>query len=142
MKKIIILLLLCLSIVSVNAQRGRLKTLAVDTVKGNVTKAVAEIPITGTYNSLFISVQVDRISTAAGGTLYLKSGLDSTSAIVVSQVTNPTYGFAPNDTLTTADVATQYLNIAIPDPEATTYQILCDGDVNDTIKITTKYFIK
>lgn len=124
------------------AQRGRLKTLAVDTLKGNNNQTLGVIPITGTYESLFITVKMDRISTAAGGTLYLKSGAETASVLDNNQATNPAIGFAPNDTLTTTDVATQYWNIYIPNPEATLYHIFGDGDANDTVKITTKYYIK
>ena len=142
MKKILTLLVLLTLALGVSAQRGRVKTLTVDTLKGNNNATLAEIPITGSYQSLFIKVKIDRISTAAGGTLYLKSGLDSASVLVNNQLTNPNIGFAPNDTLATTDVATQYWNIYIPNPEATTYHIFGDGDANDTIKVTTKYFIK
>lgn len=142
MKRILTLLVLFTLVLGASAQRGRVKTLTVDTLKGNNNQTLAEIPVTGSYNSLLISVKVDRISTAAGGTLYLKSGIDSASVIVCNQTTNPTYGFAADDTLATTDVATQYWNIYIPNPEATTYHVYGDGDANDTVKITTKYFIK
>lgn len=147
MKRILIILSLVCVFIMVNsidtiAQRGRLKTLAVDTLKGNNDQTLGVVPITGSYESLFISVKIDRISTAAGGTLYLKSGTETASVLVNDQSTNPNLGFAPNDTLATADVATQYWNIYIPKPEATLYHIFGDGDANDTVKVTTKYYIK
>lgn len=124
------------------AQKGRVGTLAVDTLKGNNNKTLAVIPITGTYQSLFIQVKVDRISTAAGGTLYLKSGIETAGVLTMNQTLSPQLGVAPNDTLATADVATQYWNISIPFPEASIYHIWGDGDANDTIQVTTKYFLK
>lgn len=141
MKKFISILVLMVITLGVMAQ-GSLKILTVDTLKGNNNKTLGVIPITGTYQSLFINVKIDRISTAAGGTLYLKSGTETAGVLVNNQSTNPTYGFAPNDTLATADVATQYWNIYIPSPEATLYHIYGDGDASDTVKVTIKYFIK
>lgn len=142
MKKISILLVLIMFALGAMAQRGKIQTLTVDSLKGNNNETLAVIPITGTYESLFIQVKIDRISTAAGGTLYLKSGLETAAVLVNNHSTHPGYGFAPNDTLATADVATQYWNIYIPNPEATIYHIFGDGDANDTLKVTTKYFIK
>ena len=62
--------------------------------------------------------------------------------MINNQSTHPNLGAAPNDTLATADVATQYWNITIPYPENTNYYIYGDGDANDTVLVTTKYFIK
>lgn len=142
MKKFIAILALMVVALGVMAQRGSVKTLAVDTLKGNNNKTLAVIPITGTYESLFVQVKVVRKSTAAGGTLFLKSGMETAGVLTNNASTNPNYGFAPNDTLATADVATQYWNIYIPKPEAPLYHIFGDGDANDTIIVTTKYFLK
>lgn len=141
MKKLAVVLMLMVVALGAMAQ-GSLKTLTVDTLKGNNNQTLGVIPITGAYQSLFINVKIDRISTAAGGTLYLKSGAETAGVMVNNQSTNPTYGFAPNDTLATSDVATQYWNIYIPNPEATLYHIYGDGDASDTVKVTIKYFIK
>lgn len=142
MKKLFILLTLVLFVFAANAQRGRLKTLDVDTLAGNNNQTLGVITLSGSYQSLFITVAMDRISTAAGGTLYLKAGAETASVLDLNQSTNPGTGFAPNDTLVTSDVATQYWNIFIPFPEATKYHIYGDGDANDTVQITTKYYIK
>jgi hypothetical protein len=142
MKKFILMFMLVAIALGAMAQRGKIQTLTVDTLKGNNNKILGSIPVTGAYESLLIEVKVDRISTAAGGTLYLRSGLTTAGVLVNNQTTNPSVGFAPNDTLTTADAATQYWQIYIKNPEALVYQIYGDGDANDTIKITTKYFLK
>lgn len=131
-----------LLVLSVNAQRGKVQTLTVDTLDGNNNRTLAEIPVTGTYESLFIDVKIDRLSTAAGGTLYLKAGIDSASALTVNQATNPSVEFAPNDTLTTSDVATQYWQINVTEPGARYYHIYGDGDAADTLKVTTKLILK
>lgn len=125
-----------------NAQRGTVYTLAADTLKGNNNTTLATIPVSGTYESLAIEVKVDRISTAAGGTLYLKGGLTAAGALVLNQSTTPDMGFAANDTLSTTDVATQYWNIEIPSPGEYFYYIYGDGDANDTVKVTTSYLLK
>lgn len=129
--------------VSMFAQsRGRVKTLAVDTLAGNNDQTLGTIPITGTYESLFIQIKMDRISAAAGGTLYLKGGIDAAASLVMNQSTNPSAEFQPNDTMPTTDVATQYWLINLTEPGAKNYYIFGDGDVNDTVKITTKYILK
>lgn len=129
--------------VSMFAQsRGRVKTLAVDTLAGNNNQTLGTIPITGTYESLFIQIKMDRISAAAGGTLYLKGGIDAAASLVMNQSTNPSAEFQPNDTMPTTDVATQYWLINLTEPGAKNYYIFGDGDVNDTVKITTKYILK
>ena len=142
MKKSLTILVMLTVALGAMAQRGTWKALAVDTLKGDNNQVLGEIPVTGAYDALFITVKVDRISTAAGGTLYLKAGKDAASALVANQSTNSDYSFAPNDTLATSDVATQYWNIYIKNPDATYYQIFGDGDASDTIKITTQYFLK
>lgn len=142
MKRILIGLILLIACFTLNAQRGQTQVLVADTLKGNNNKTLATIPVTGTYESLFISVKVDRISTAAGGTLYLKSGIDAASSLVVNQSTNPSVEFAANDTLATTDVATQYWNISITEPAAKYYYIFGDGDANDTVKVTTTLILK
>lgn len=85
---------------------------------------------------------MDRISTAAGGTLYLQAGLDSDSKITLNTSIAPSVEFAANDTMVTTDVATQYWNINITEPGAKNYYIFGDGDVNDTVKVTTRYILK
>ena len=142
MKKLLLISLFAFVALAVSAQRGRTKTLAVDTLKGNNNQTLGTITNTGDYSSLYISCKIERISTAAGGTLYLKAGVDSASTLVENQVTNANLGFAPNDTLTTTDVATQYWNITIPYPAPKTIHIFGDGDANDTIKITTSYIYR
>lgn len=142
MKKLIAIIAVMFIALGAMAQKGKLITLTVDSLKGNNNETLATIPLTGSYQSLFIQVKIDRVSTAAGGTLYLKSGASTAGVLVNNQSTNPNYGFAPNDTLATTDVATQYWNIYIPNPEATLYHIYGDGDDNDTLKVTTSYIYK
>jgi len=144
MKKIILISIVFLFAVSTYAQRGkgRVVTLTADTIEGNNNVNLGEVIVTGTYESLFIQVAMNRISTAAGGTLYLKSGIDSAAVLVNNQSTNPNAIFAPNDTLATTDVATQYWNIEIPKPGGKEYHIWADGDANDTVATVIKYILK
>lgn len=142
MKRLAILLVLSIIVIAASAQRGKVKTIDVDTLQGNENVTFDPIIVTGSYNSLIISAKVDRISTAAGGTLTLKSGIDSGSALTINQSTNANLSAAPNDTLSTADVATQYVNWEIPFPAATKYYVFGDGDANDTVKVTISYIYK
>lgn len=125
-----------------SAQYNKPITLTVDTLKGNNNKILDAITVQGTYANLFLSVKVTRKSAAAGGTLFLKAGKDAASALVVNHATNPQLICSPNDTLATADVATQYWNIVVPNPGELYYEIYGDGDANDTIIVTTTYSLK
>jgi len=142
MKKFILILVLAVVAMAANAQRGTVQTIATDSILGNNSAVIATIPVTGTYESLFIQVTMDRVSTAAGGTLYLKSGIDLAAALVNNQSTNPSLECQPNDTLVTTDVATQYWLINITEPGAKNYYIFADGDANDTVKVSTKIILK
>lgn len=142
MKKLLFLLVFSVICLGLSAQSGRVKTLQVDTLKGNNSKVLAEINLTRSADGMAIKVQVDRVSTAAGGTLYLKTGIDAASAAVANQSTNPSIEFQANDTLATTDVATQYWNIVVTSPAQKYFAIYGDGDVNDTIKVTTSYIYK
>lgn len=144
MKKLIILSLFAFVAFAVNAQIGKgvVYTKSAATLDGNNNRTLAEIDLSRTYEGLAIKVAVARVSTAAGGTLYLKAGIDSTSALVVNQSTNPSIEFQPNDTLVTTDVATQYWIIRDIDPAFKYYAIFGDGDVNDTLTVTTSYIYK
>jgi len=142
MKRILLIITLLVFAFGINAQTGKIKTLTVDTLAGNNNATLATITSSGEYSTLAIQVKIDRLSTAAGGTLYLKSGLSSAGALVNNQSTHPNLAAAPNDTLATTDVATQYWNIEIHNPGAYYYYIWGDGDANDTIKVTTSYMYK
>lgn len=142
MKKLILLAAVLMFVVASFAQTGVVKSIATLAVNGNNNFTSAAIPVTGSYGSLFISVAVTRVSTAAGGTLYLKSGLAAASILEINQSTNPGLSASPNDTLVTADVATQYWNLEIKNPGASKYYIFADGDVNDTISVATTYMYK
>lgn len=142
MKKLLFILAFVIVAIAANAQRGRVQTLTPVNLEGNNNTILAATNITGTYESLFISVKIDRVSTEAGGTLYLKTGMDEASALVVNKTTNPSIEFAPNDTLVTTDVATQYWNITLTDPGARYIEIYGDGDASDTLTVTTSLMLK
>lgn len=128
--------------VSIFAQsRGREKTVTTDSLKGNNSSILATIPITGTYESLFIEITATRVSTAAGGTFYIYAGLSETTAQQLNE-DNSSVEFMIDDTMATTDLATQYFNILIPNPGASKYFIYGDGDDSDTVKVATKYFLK
>ena len=142
MKKYIVIFAIMLLGVSAFAQsRGRDKTVTTDNLEGNNSSVLATIPITGSYESMFIELTVTRVSTAAGGVFYLHAGLSEAAAQEVNS-SNSSVEFMVNDTMTTTDVATQYFNILIPNPGASKYFIYGDGEVNDTLSIVTKYFLK
>ena len=128
--------------IAANAQRGVVQNIATDSLLGNNSAILATVPITGTYASLFIQVTMTRVSTAAGGTLYLKTGIDEAAATVANATICPSIEFQANDTMALADAATQYWLINITEPGAKNYYIFGDGDANDTVKVATKIILK
>ena len=143
MKKLALILVFVIVAMAANAQsgRGKIKTATTDSLKGNNSSVLATIPVTGSYESVFIEITATRVSTAAGGTFYLYAGLDETQAQEVNS-DNSSVEFMVNDTMSTTDVATQYFNISIPNPTAKEYYIYGDGDANDTLKVGTRYILK
>lgn len=142
MKRFVLFIAVLMFAVTSFAQKGTVKSLDALAVNGNNNSTSDAIQVTGSYQSLFINAKITRVSTAAGGTLYLKSGLTSAGALVVNQSTNPGLSASPNDTLATADVATQYWNLEIKNPGASKYYIFADGDVGDTLSVAITYMYK
>ena len=140
-KGIILIALLAFAFIASAGVKGKVQTMTADSVQGN-ENVTFNIPVTGEYASLIISAKVTRVSTAAGGTLTLKAGSSTSDVFTINQSTNPALSAAPNDSLATADVATQYVWWEIKNPGAMVYQIFCDGDVNDTIIVTPSYVLK
>lgn len=144
MKKLVIIIMVAFSLFfvaeKVNAQAGVVKTLALDTLKGNNDNDLGIIYVNGTYKSLAIQVLANKISAAAGGSIHLRAGLDAASIKGLNDVVTPDINFITNDTFTVTDGG--YWLVEIPNPGFDEYHIYGDGDVNDTVKITTKYLLK
>jgi hypothetical protein len=100
MKRILSLLILVVFALGVNAQRGKIQTMPVDTLKGNNNDTLANIVVSGTYQSALLEVTCNKISAAAGGTLYLQGGLTAPQTLNES---NSNVKFSINDTLTITD---------------------------------------
>lgn len=138
MKKFLFLIVMLIPFV-LNAQKGIVKSLANDTLKGNNNNSIGFITATGSYNSLLIEVKNTKISSAAGGTLYLKGGL-TTTTVQVLNASNSNVKFSTNDTLTVTDGSVW--RVEIPFPADKYYEIWGDGDASDTVKVETKYIFK
>jgi hypothetical protein len=136
MKKLI-LLLFVFAAFTVNAQKGYIKTVATDTLKGDNNVEFADIVVSGTYNSLVIEATCTKISSAAGGTLYLQGGISTYQTL---NSDNSYVKFSTNDTLTVTDGVVW--RIEIPDPPERKYRLYGDGDASDTVKVSTIYYLK
>lgn len=135
MRKIYLIISIVVFAVAANAQTY--SGTITDTLKGDNNVNFTDIAVTGTYENMAIEVALTKISSAAGGTLYLRGGIDSLS--VLNESTSNAK-FTVNDTLTVTDGGVWFIDV--PNPAGTKYDILGDGDANDTVKVVIKYSLK
>ena len=137
MKRLVFVLMLIALAFVASAQKGKIKTIAVDTLQGNNNTNGADIIVSGTYESLVIEATCNKISSAAGGKLYLQGGIQTYQTV---NEANSNAKFTTNDTLTVTDGAVW--RIEIQNPPLGKYRLFGDGDENDTVKVTTIYYLK
>lgn len=137
MKKILFILILVSFAFVASAQKGRVKTIVADTLQGNNNTNGADIIVSGSYDALVIEATCSKISTDAGGTLYLQGGIQTYQTV---NEANSNAKFTTNDTLTITDGAVW--RIEIPNPPLGKYRLFGDGDANDTVKVSTIYYLK
>lgn len=139
MKKALILLVFIASFVVVNAQRGRVYSVTVDTVKGNENIYLTQGAVTGAYNVLSAEIDFSKVSAAAGGTAYFQGSLNGTTYSTLTS-TDDLFLFYPNDTVTVTDGGT--MKVVVKDNPFNHYRWFIDGDANDTVICTPYYLYK
>jgi hypothetical protein len=139
MKKIILISILFLSVLVANAQRGRVYSVAVDTLNGNETVNFTLGQVTGSYDVLTIQALCSNIGGTSDGTLILQGSVDGTSYLTINDATGVLKGY-PNDTLTITDGAVvQYV---VDETPWNFYRIQGAGTANDSTLVTVKYVYK
>lgn len=141
MKKILILLGFIVSSVAINAQVGRIYTVAVDTINGNETVNFTLGQITGGYETLTIQALCTQVGGTSDGTLILQASVDGTSYITIQDDTYSTLLKSyPNDTLTITNGAVG--TWIVKNVPYNFYRLRGAGTTGDSTLITAKYVYK
>lgn len=140
MKNLIVLFVLALlSFGTVEAQRGTVYTLAVDTLQGAETVNFEAIKITGDYNSIVIQALCTQTGGTSDGSLILKGSVDGVTYTTLVTTDNFLYAY-PNDTLTiTNGASVQWVLDATP---FLYYRVTGAGTSGDSTKVAIKYVYK
>lgn len=139
MKKILFIFALIVLVASANAQRGKVFSIAVDTLNGNETVNFEAIQLTGSYDEVTIQILCTQLGGTSDGTLILYGSLDGTSYQILNATSMPAavyYGFL-NDTLTVINGAIH--TWIIEDNPFKYYRYTGVGTASDTTKITGNY---
>lgn len=139
MKKLIFILVFAIVAIAANAQKGKVKTLAVDTLQGAETVNFGVITATGDYRSIDIQAVCTELGGTSDGTLFLKGSVDGLSYIDITDASGLLKGF-PNDTLTITDGA--IWNVVIQDVPFKYIRPSGTGTASDTTSIQFKYVFK
>ena len=147
MKNILIVFLVCFAFVA-SAQKGALKTITTDTVKGAETIAFSPIQLNGSYQSLSIQFLCTQLGGTTDGTMEVQASNDGVSYFNLNNVDDKMVYFSPyarvNDSiigkLNLYDSAT--LNFVIPNPAHRFYKVSVTGTSGDTTKLTGNYVYK
>lgn len=150
MKNLILLFLFSFALtLGVDAQRGAVKTITVDTVMGDEDIYLTAESFTGSYESLTFQLLATRISTAAGGTAYFQGSVDGVSYTNLSWHEGGClecwFGSSAADSSCSkafADVATQTFQVKVDKSPWKYYRWYLDGDASDTVKVLSKYIFK
>ena len=79
MKKLIFIFALLLPVIFANAQKGVLKTIDVDTVKGAETIYLGPVQLNGSYQSLSVSFLCTQLGGTTDGTIEVLASNDGTN---------------------------------------------------------------
>ena len=135
-----------------SAQIGVVKTITLDTVKGNENVYFTSERMTGSYSAFTMQIASNRISAAAGGTVSFEASVDGSS--YTNLYSYPAYhsdciecwfGTVAGDSACSklyADLEDQVFQVKIKDTPWKYYRWKIDGDVNDTMAIKATYIFK
>ncbi len=138
MRKILFILAIFALSLGAVAQKGKVFSIAVDTLNGNETVNFAAIEYT---NSGVLTIQAlcTEIGGTSDGSLVLDASVDGVSYETLTSTTDLVYGF-PNDTLTITDGAV--VTWLIKAPGWRFYRVKGAGTASDSTLITIKYIYK
>lgn len=148
MKRIFVLMFALIVAVGAMAQKGVLKTIATDTVKGAETIYFTPIQLNGSYQSLSIQFLCTQLGGTTDGTIYVLASNDGTNYYNLNNIDGKMIYASPyarmNDSivgkLNLYNAAT--LNFVIPEPAHRFYKVGVTGTSGDTTKLTGNYVYK
>lgn len=139
MKKFILSLVFILSVLAVNAQKGLVYSVSVDTLNGNETVNFTLGQVTGSYDVLTIQALCTQVGGTSDGTLILQASVDGASWLTVQDATGVLKGY-PNDTLTiTNGAVAQWV---VDETPWNYYRVQGAGTASDSTLVTVKYVYK
>lgn len=139
MKRLILLIAMIAFFSVSHAQRGRVQTFIVDTVKGNENIYLTPPDFTGSYKTVTHEVNFTKVSAAAGGTAYFQVSVNGDSYNTVTSI-DDLFIFFPNDTVTITDGGS--MTVIVKDNPLNKYRWFIDGDASDTVIIAPYGLIK
>ena len=152
MKKFIILLILAFVALAGFGQRGVVKTITLDTVKGNENVYFTSEKMTGSYDAFTMQLAATKISSAAGGTASFEASVDGANYTNLysypyyhSDCIECWFGTLAADSACSkafANVTTQTFQVKVKDTPWKYYRWLIDGDADDTMAIKATYIFK
>lgn len=120
-------------------QKGRVYSVATDTLNGAETVNFTLSQITGSYPSLSIQALCTNIGGTSDGTLILQGSVDGISYVTMTDATGVLTSY-PNDTLTiTNGAVVQYI---VQDNPFNYYRVQGGGTASDSTLISVKYTYK
>jgi len=131
----------------VNGQKGVLKTLATDTVKGTETITLTPIQLNGTYQSLSISVLCTDLGGTPDGYITLLASNDATNYFAINGYHGSVWSSPANlvrDTIrsTMTIYPAAVLNWVVNAPPWRYYKLSATGTAGDTTGLTITYVYK
>ena len=139
MKKLVFIISLFLSALTISAQTGRVYSITIDTVQGAETIYLTSNVITGGYSTLTIQALCTQVGGTTDGTMTLQGSVDGTSYTPLTDESGLVKGY-PNDSLTMTNGAVQ--SWVIQGTPYNYYRIKVAGTASDTTLITPKYVYK
>lgn len=139
MKKTLILLAFVFMASLTYGQKGRVYSVAVDSLNGAETVNFTLSKITGSYSSVSIQALCTELGGTSDGTLILQGSVDGISYITMTDATGVLQSY-PNDTLTITDGAV--VQWVVKDNPFNYYRAQGGGTASDSTLVTVKYTYK
>ena len=148
MKKLILVLFVSLFAMASMAQRGSLKTLAVDTLQGLETVNFETFNLNGSYNAVSVTALCTQLGGTSDGTLALYGSNDGTSWVFINGVGGGVITASPVASITGADLNqltitnTLVANWVVKDTPYRRYRVTGAGTTGDTTQVNITYVYK
>ena len=147
MKKLILVSFVSLFAMASMAQRGSLKTLAVDTLQGSETVNFATFNLNGSYNAVSVTALCTQLGGTSDGTLTLYGSDDGTNWVFINGVgglivASPKASNTGTDLNQLTITNTLVANWVVKDTPYRRYRVTGVGTTGDTTQVNITYVYK